>query len=55
MIGSKFTFGQLALITWQLAERAQASREAGLVVGNDVDLRRLTGTELSRHLTRLGS
>ena len=51
----RFTFGQLALIAWQLEERWSAGERCAEVAGHDVDLRALTSAELSRHLTTLGA
>jgi len=42
-------------MAWQLEERWSASERGIEVVGQDVDLRMMTGTELSRHLAQLGA
>lgn len=43
------------MIAWQLEQRTRAVAEGAEVIGDDVDLRQMTGAELSRHLTRLGA
>ena len=52
-IARRFTFGQLAVIAWQLEERASARTDESL--GKGPDLRELTGSELERHLAQLGT
>ena len=55
MIARTFTLGQLALIAWRMGERWQAVERHDEIVGHDVDLRRMTGSELSLHLAQLGT
>ena len=43
------------MIAWCLGERATRAEQTPEIVGHDVDLRRMTGTELSRHLIQVGA
>ena len=54
VIARKFTLGQLALIAWRMQEQMAAADAQGEIVGRDADLRRMTGSELNRHLAQMG-
>jgi hypothetical protein len=55
MIARQFTLGQLALIAWQLHEFSEQALKDTDVIGRNLDLRRMSSAELSRHLSQLGA
>ena len=54
-IARRFTFGQLALIAWQLHESSRNASQRAEVAGRDEDLRRMSSEQLSKHLAQIGA
>lgn len=55
MIARRFTFGQLALIAWQLRTFTEEFEERAEATGRNPDLCRMSGEQLSKHLAQLGA